>query len=86
MLESQSMTKLYRPGVDARRAILLELRRRELAGKPAPSAVALAADFGVPRSTLQRHVATLARWGWVTTRAGRAGCILLTEEGRSAAV
>lgn len=80
-----AMTRPYRPGVEARRLILRELRRRELAGEPAPSAVALAAALGAPRSTTDMHVGTLRRLGWVTRTTGRTAAVTLTDAGRNAA-
>lgn len=85
MVESPSMVKPYRPGVEARRAILRELRRRELAGEPAPSALALAAALGMSKSAVNRYVLSMVEWGWMTTRAGRRGGVFLTDEGRIAA-
>ncbi len=79
------MTKPYRPGVESRRAILLELRRRELAGEPAPTALALASTLGMSRSSANRFILSMAEWGWMTTRAGRNGGVFLTDEGRIAA-
>lgn len=85
MVTFGAMTKLYKPGAEACRAILRELRRRELAGEPAPSAVALARDLGMSRSSVQRFVGMMAGWGWMTTRQGRHGGVALTDEGRIAA-
>ena len=79
------MVKPYRPGVEARRAILKELRRRELAGEPAPSAVLVASVLGMPRTTVSRHVENLRRLGWASTTTGRSAVITLTDAGRNAA-
>lgn len=85
VLESPAMVKPYRPGVAARRAILQELRLRELAGEPAPSAAKLARESGWPRSTISFHVVNLVRLGWATVTTGRNGAIQLTDAGRNAA-
>lgn len=82
MLESLVMNPAYERGVILRRMILRELLRCELAGRPAPSAVALAALLEVPRSTLQHHVGTMVRRRWVTTTPGRSGAVRLTSIGR----
>lgn len=73
--------KAYRPGVEARRAILKELRRRELAGEPAPSIVELKLLAG----GAYRHVRTMRDAGLLTTRRGNKGYIALTDAGRIAA-
>lgn len=80
MVESVVM-KAYRPGVEARRAILRELRRRELAGEPAPSL----ADLKLLMGGAYRHVRTMRDAGLLTTRRGNKGYIALTEAGRIAA-
>lgn len=79
------MTRPYRPGVEARRAILLELRRRELAGEPAPSLSELAATAGLSTGGAHRHVRTMRDAGLLTTRRGQSGYIALTDAGRIAA-
>ena len=85
MVSSDSMVKPYKPGVDARRAILLELRRRELAGEPAASMRALAAVVNLGSTSVWRHVASMRKMGWVSTTPGRTGAVRLSEEGRNAA-
>lgn len=80
-----TMVKPYRPGVEARRAILLELRRRELAGEPAPSASELARALDWPRTNVTFHVARLRRLGWATATRGRYAHVMLTDAGRNAA-
>ena len=85
MVLLETVNPAYMRGVTLRRAILRELMRRELAGLPAPSAVALAALLAAPRSTVQYHVGTMADRGWVTTTAGRTGGIYLTNVGREVA-
>lgn len=77
--------KAYKPGVEARRAILKELRRRELAGEPAPSAARLARELSWPRSTLDEHVTTMVRLGWATRTIGRNAAIHMTDTGRQVA-
>lgn len=85
MIESSAMAQPYRAGRDVRRAILNALKAAADAGQPAPSAVALAEQLDIPRSTIQRNVSTMVEWGWVTTRGGRSGGVLLTQEGSEAA-
>jgi DNA-binding IclR family transcriptional regulator len=82
MVESTIVNTAYERGVILRRMIRRELLRRELARLPAPSAVALAALLEVPRSTVQYHVGTMVRRGWVTTAGGRTGGVFLTDLGR----
>lgn len=77
--------KAYKPGIAARQAILRELRRRELAKLPAPSAVALAVAVGEPRSSTDHHIAAMVRMGWVTRTTGRKAAVYLTDLGRNAA-
>jgi DNA-binding MarR family transcriptional regulator len=79
------MVKAYRPGVEARHAILRELRRMELARLPAPSVVTLAAALGEPRSTTDHHVVAMVRMGWLTRTTGRTAAVYLTDIGRNAA-
>ena len=79
------VVKPYRPGVEARAALLRELRRRESDRAPAPSAARLARELSWPRSTLDEHVTTLCRLGWTTRTIGRNGAIHLTDAGRNAA-
>lgn len=85
MIESPPMVKPYKPGVDARRAILRELRRRELAGEPAPSTRELAPIVGLGPTSIWRHVASMRAMGWASVTTGRTGAVYLTEEGRNAA-
>lgn len=77
------MTRPYRPGVEARRAILLELRRREDAGLPC-TVRALATALGMPRSTAAEHLATMRDAGLVVAIAGRKGGHRLTMAGKIA--
>lgn len=84
VVESTTM-KPYKPGILAKQAILRELRRRELAGEPPPSVVALAVALGEPRSSTDHHVAAMAAMGWVTRTRGRTAAVSLTDFGRIAA-
>lgn len=77
------MTRPYRPGVEARRLILRELRRRENAGAPA-TVRAIAEAVGMPRSTAAEHLATLRDAGLVVAIAGRNGGHKLTDAGKIA--
>lgn len=85
MVESTVMTRPYRPGVEARRLILRELRRRELVGEPAPSLRDLAAAIGMSTGGAHRHVRTMRDAGLLTTRRGQSGYIALTDAGQLAA-
>lgn len=85
VISSPAMAQPYRAGRDVRRAIMDALKAAAAAKLPAPSAVALAEDLQIPRSTIQRNVAQLVEWGWVTTRGGRTGGVILTQEGSEAA-
>lgn len=85
VLESPAMNPAYERGAALRRMILRELLRRELAGAPAPSAVALATLLKLPRSTVQYHVGTMVERRWVTTAGGRTGGVFLTNIGREVA-
>lgn len=85
MVDLQTMVKPYRPGVEARRAILMELRRRELAGEPAPSLSELADAIGMSTGGTHRHVRTMRDAGLLTTRRGNSGYIALTDSGQIAA-
>lgn len=88
VVESPIMTRPYRPGVEARRAILLELRRRELAGEPAPSIYALARAVGLTYSPTRRHLSLLAADGliaWTPTRGSHSAGATLLPAGRHAA-
>ncbi len=81
VVESPAMPKPYQPGLRARRLILAALLRA--GGRM--TAEALAADLDMPRPTVSMHVATMRRLGWVETRIGRTGGVILTESGRDAA-
>lgn len=83
VVESPAMVKPYRPGVEARDAILRELRRREDAVLPT-TVRALADALDMPRSTVAFHLATLRRAGMVRANPGRLGRYELTESGRIA--
>lgn len=77
------MVKPYRPGVEARDAILRELRRREDAGEPT-TVRAIALALGMKRSTAALHMATLRDAGLVMAHPGRIGRHELTLAGRIA--
>lgn len=81
MVESAVMVRATRPGVVARRAILLELRRRR--GVPA-SAAELAKTTGIARSSTRLHLATLQEAGMVAASDGRPIRYTLTAAGRIA--
>lgn len=77
------MVKPYRPGVEARAAILGELRRREDAGLTV-TVRALAEALRMKRSTLADHLATMRRAGLVVANPGRNGGHKLTDAGKIA--
>ncbi len=82
------MVKPYRPGIEARRAILRELRRRELAGEPAPSINQLAAAIDLTYTPTRQHLIHLAADGlieWAPTRGSRTAGPRLSAAGRHAA-
>lgn len=85
MVESPVMTRPYRPGIEARRAILRELRRRELAGDTPPSLRDLAESIGLSTGGTHRHIRTMRDAGLLTTRRGNSGYIALTDAGQLAA-
>lgn len=80
-----TMVKPYRPGASTRRAILLELRRRELAGERAPTLAELATVAGVTTSTARRQTVTMASAGLIHSRFYGYRATRLTEAGRLAA-
>lgn len=80
--------KPYRPGIEARRAILQELRRRELADEPAPSIRALALSACLSRRQIDRYLEEMTDAGLLTMvrRMGRGGAVVgLTDAGRLSA-
>lgn len=82
MIESAVM-KAYKPGIEARSAILRELRRREDAGEPT-TVRALAEALDMKRSTVAFHLATLREAGMVKANTGRMGRHELTNSGKIA--
>lgn len=80
-----TMVKPYKPGIEARDAILREIRRREDAGEKPPTTRELAALIGRAHTTAMRHVRTLERVGLVQhVGRGRNQETHLTEAGRIA--
>lgn len=82
------MVKPYAPGIEARRAILRELRRRELANEPEPSIRALALVAGLSRRQTDRYLEEMVDAGLLSMlrRMGRGGAAVgLTDAGRLAA-
>lgn len=77
--------KAYRPGVEARRAILRELRRREDSGERPPSLADLALILGgVEESTASRHLSTLRNAGLIVRDPQRYRSWRLTNAGKIA--
>lgn len=83
-----AMVRAYRPGIEARRAILAELRRREIAAEAPPGVRELGRKVDQTLRPLRAHLAHLTRDGLVTVTQGRGrtpGAVSLTDAGRHAA-
>lgn len=75
-------------GVTARRKILAELRRGELARERPPSILALADACGMAYTPTRNQLVHLADAGlilWAPTRGRRSAGAVLTQSGRAAA-
>lgn len=81
VLESPAMVRATRPGVVARRAVLLELRRRR--GVPA-SAAEVASALELDRRLILHHLRTLEANGLAASTPGRPIRFALTAAGRIA--
>lgn len=81
MVESATMVRATRPGVVARRAILLELRRRR--GVPA-SAAEVASALDLDRRLVLHHLRTLESSGLADVTPGRPLRFALSVAGRIA--
>lgn len=84
MIESPIMTRPYRPGALARRAILLALRRHDDAGTRASLAV-IAGETGMTPDAARYHLRRMATAGLVIRPGSTADSYRLTEAGRLAA-
>ena len=83
MIESAVMVKAYEPGVEARKAIMAEIRRREDAGEDPPTTRELASLIRRSQPTALDHVHTLLGAGLLEQRGkGRHKKTYLTNAGR----
>lgn len=81
VVQSPSMTG-YEPGIRNRRAIVLELHRRELANEDPPSLRDLGRLLSISHITAREHLESLEASGMITRTAGKPN---LTDCGRAAA-
>ena len=82
-IESAVMVKAYEPGVEARKAIMAEIRRREDAGEDPPTYRELGARIGRSYTTAREHVKTLVEVGLLQQSGeGRNRKVALTASGR----